>query len=190
MIDGTGRMRNSSYEVRWLPPTHLFVAERGCMRRLILFALAFFTFAILPLKAQEKPTIVVQAFTTAAGVSWPYDMKQMVTQTVAELQHKDGSTFDVNSEAPTGPARVYTLNGEVLEWNPGNRAKRMMIGYGSGRETAKIHYWLSDQTGKKVFEHEDIIRAEFWGNEYAGSVGQLAHPFADKIATRLKEAKL
>ena len=160
------------------------------MRRLILFALAFFTFAILPLNAQEKPTIVVQAFTTAAGVSWPYDMKQMVTETVAELQHKDGSTFDVNSEAPTGRARVYTLTGEVLEWNPGNRAKREMIGYGSGRETAKIHYWLSDQTGKKVFEHEDIIRAEFWGNQYAGSVGQLAHPFADKIATRLKEAKL
>jgi len=114
----------------------------------------------------------------------------MVTQTVAELQHKDGSTFDVSPESPTGRARVYTLNGEVLEWNPGNRAKRMMIDYGSGRETAKIHYWLSDQTGKKVFEHEDIIHAEFWGNEYAGSVGQLAHPFADKIATRLKEAKL
>ena len=98
------------------------------MRRLILFALAFFTFAILPLDAQEKPAIVVQAFTTAAGVSWPYDMKQMVIQTVAELQHKDGSAFDVNSEAPAGGARVYTLNGEVLEWNPGNRAKREMIG--------------------------------------------------------------
>jgi Domain of unknown function (DUF4410) len=168
----------------------LFVAERGSMRRLILCAFAFVTFAILPLNAQDKPTIVVQEFTTATGVSWPYEMKQMVTQTVAELQYKDGGTFDVNSEAPTGRARVYTLNGEVLEWNPGNRAKRVMVGYGSGRETAKIHYWLSDQTGKKVFEREDIIRAEFWGNEYAGSVGQLAHPFADKIATRLKEAKL
>ena len=162
------------------------------MRRLLVLflALALSVVAILPLRAQEKPTIVVQAFTTAAGVSWPYDARQMTAQTIAELQHKDGNTFDVSSEAPTGRSRVYTLNGEVLEWNPGNRAKRMMIGYGSGRETAKIHYWLSDQTGKKVFEHEDIIRAEFWGNEYAASVGQLAHPFADKIATRLKEAKL
>lgn len=160
-------------------------------RQLVPFlVLALSVLAIVPLRAQEKPTIVVQAFATAAGVSWPYDARQMTAQTIAELQHKDGNTFDVSSQAPTGRSRVYTLNGEVLEWNPGNRAKRMMIGYGSGRETAKIHYWLSDQTGKKVFEHEDIIRAEFWGNEYAGSVGQLAHPFADKIATRLKEAKL
>ena len=30
----------------------------------------------------------------------------------------------------------------------------------------------------------------FWGNAYAASVGQLAQPFADKIADRLKEAKL
>jgi hypothetical protein len=161
-IDGTGRIRNSSHEVRWLGLNFIFVAEKRFMRRLVFPILAFFTLAIVPLKAQERPTVVVQAFTTAAGVSWPYDMKQMVTQTVAELQHKDGSTFDVSPESLTGRARVYMLNGEVLEWNPGNRAKRMMIGYGSGRETAKIHYWLSDQTGKRVFEHEDIIRAEFW----------------------------
>lgn len=32
--------------------------------------------------------------------------------------------------------------------------------------------------------------AEFWGNGYASSVGQLAHSFAAKITGRLKEAKL
>ena len=34
------------------------------------------------------------------------------------------------------------------------------------------------------------IRAEFWGNAYAGSVGELAHPFAAKISGRIKDAKL
>ena len=58
----------------------------------------------------------------------------------------------------------------------------MLVGMGTGRETAVIHYWLTDKTGKKVFEHTDTIRAAFWGNAYAGSVGQLAQPFADKIA--------
>lgn len=160
------------------------------MRKLIFLLLALSALAIFPLQAQEKPAIVVHLFTTATGVSWPYDMKQMVIQTVAELQTKDRKKFDVSAEAPAGRTHVYTLEGQVLEWNPGNRAKRMLVGFGSGRETAKIHYWLSDETGKKVFEHEDIIRAEFWGNAYVGSVGQLAHPFADKIATRLNEAKL
>ena len=82
------------------------------------------------------------------------------------------------------------MNGEVLQWHPGNRAERWAVGMGAGRESARIRFWLTDTSGKKVFEHEDTIRAEFWGNEYADSVGQLAHPFADKIATRLAQAKL
>jgi len=142
------------------------------------------------LRAQEKPALVVHNFTAAAGLPWPYDMKQMAAQTVAELQRKDGSHFDVSVDAPSSRPHVYTLDGEVTEWHPGNRAKRMMVGMGSGRETAKIHYWLTDEKGKRVFEHTDTIRAAFWGNAYADSVGQLAQPFADKIADRLAEAKL
>jgi hypothetical protein len=140
--------------------------------------------------AQEKPAIVVHTFTAAAGLPWPYDMNQMALQTIAELQRKDGKHFNVASDAPATRAHVYTLDCQVTEWHPGNRAKRMFVGMGSGRETAKIHYWLIDETGKKVFEHTDTIRAAFWGNEYAASAGQLAQPFADKIADRLAEAKL
>jgi hypothetical protein len=39
---------------------------------------------------------------------------------------------------------------------------------GSGRESAEIRYWLTDEQGKRLFEHKDTIRAEFWGNAYAG----------------------
>lgn len=140
--------------------------------------------------AQDKVAIVVHTFTATPGQPWPYDMKQMAAQTVAELQRKDGKRFDVALEAPASQAKTYTLDGEVAEWHPGNRAKRLVVGMGSGRETAKIHYWLTDASGKKVFEHTDTIRAAFWGNGYADSVGQLAQPFADKIADRLAEAKL
>jgi Domain of unknown function (DUF4410) len=140
--------------------------------------------------AQDKPGIAVHTFTVIAGQPWPYDMKQMAAQTVAELQRKDGKRFEVAVDAPAGLVKTYTLDGEVTEWHPGNRAKRLVVGMGSGRETAKIHYWLTDASGKKVFEHTDTIRAAFWGNGYADSVGQLAQPFADKIADRLAEAKL
>jgi hypothetical protein len=140
--------------------------------------------------AQDKPGIAVHIFTVIPGQPWPYDMKQMAMQTVAELQRKDGKRFEVAVDASGGQAKTYTLDGEVTEWHPGNRAKRLVVGMGSGRETAKIHYWLTDAGGKKVFEHTDTIRAAFWGNGYADSVGQLAQPFADKIADRLAEAKL
>lgn len=160
------------------------------MRKHVLVVLAFFALATVTLKAQEKPAIVVQPFKTAAGVSWPYDMKQLVVQTVAEVQHKNRTKYDVSAEVPAGRTHVYKLEGEVLEWNPGNRAMRVLVKFGTGRETAKIHYWLIDDTGKRVFEHEDIIRQEYIGSIDASSVGQLPHPFADKIAKRLSEAKL
>ncbi|HKW75351.1 MAG TPA: DUF4410 domain-containing protein [Terriglobales bacterium] len=140
-----------------------------------------------------KPVLVVDAFTTTPGMPFPYDLKQLQLQTITELKVKRGADFDVTADSNSAGAKaaaIYKLNGEVLSWHSGNRATRVLVGMGSGRETAKIHYWLTDENGKKVFEHTDTIRAAFWGNAYAGSVGQLAQPFADKIADRLKEAKL
>jgi hypothetical protein len=159
------------------------------VKKLTVFILGI-VFTFLPSRAQEKPALVVSTFTIASGVDWPYDMAQMQTQTVTELKLKDGAKFDVVTSFPANPARVYILNGEVMEWHAGNRATRLIVGMGSGRETAKIHYWLTDGGGKKIFEHIDTIRQAFWGNAYANSVGQLAQPFADKIAERLKDAKL
>jgi hypothetical protein len=163
---------------------------RDSMKKILVLTLVLWGFWVPSLWAQDKPAIVVHTFKTAAGISWPYDMKQLAIQTVAELQNKNAKKYSVAQELPEGRQHFYTLDGEVLEWHPGNRAKRMLVGYGTGRETAKIHYWLTDETGKRVIDHEDVIRAEFWGNAYADSVGQLAHPFADKISGRLGEVKL
>jgi hypothetical protein len=158
-------------------------------RRFVALAFAA-VLGFMPARAQEKAALVVNSFTLASGVNWPYEMKQMQLQTVTELTVKDSSFFDVLADVPASQSRAYTLEGEIMEWHAGNRATRMMVGMGSGRETAKIHYWLTDKDGKKVFEHTDTIRQAFWGNAYASSVGQLAQPFADKIAERLKDAKL
>src|SRR5262249_50261614 len=124
--------------------------------------------------AQAKSVIVIQPFTMAGDASWPYDVKMMQSQTVAELKAKIGKQFDVVAEAPAEPhGKVYTLSGEVMSWRPGNAAKRMIVGLGSGREAADIHYWITDETGEKKFEHKDTIRAEFYTNQFQGSVGQL-----------------
>jgi hypothetical protein len=165
-------------------------AAKNNAKKVMILALVLWGLWVPLLQALEKPAIIVQPFTTANGVSCPYDMQRMTSQTLAELQTKDGKKYEISTAAPLSRAHYYSLSGEVLAWHPGNRAKRVLVGVGTGREAAKIHCWLADETGKKVFEHEDTIRAEFWGNEYADSVGQLAHPFADKIAGRLSQAKL
>lgn len=142
----------------------------------------------LPL--MDRPVLVVHEFTVSEKTGWPYDLKQLQSETVAELRGRE-KTLDVLVGPPASArAHAYTLEGEIVSWRAGNAAKRIMVGMGSGRESADIHYWLTDETGRRVFDHKDTIRAEFWGNAYAGSVGQLSHPFASKIAARLSQTKL
>lgn len=159
------------------------------------FAVLTLAVSLVPtiVRAQDKAlaVVVVREFSVGAKAAWPYDVKQLQSQTVAELTSKVGSQAEVVAAPPaSAPAHLYTLEGEIVSWRSGNAAKRLLVGMGSGRESADIRYWLTDAQGKKVFEHKDTIRAEFWGNTYAGSVGQLSHPFASKIAGRLADAKL
>ena len=161
------------------------------LSRLVIACLVAIPSLPATIQAQDNVVVVVREFSVGPKTGWPYDVKQLQSQTVAELRGKAGSRLEVDSESPVTPSsHVYTLNGEIVSWRAGNAAKRIMVGMGSGRESAEIRYWLTDEQGKRLFEHKDTIRAEFWGNAYAGSVGQLAHPFASKIAGRLTEAKV
>jgi hypothetical protein len=155
---------------------------------LVLFVVAL---GLVPARAQEKPALVVHAFTVASGVSFVYDMSQLQTQTIAELKDKDGSQFDFAPEAPANQARVYVLDGEVMEWHKGNTAARMLVAKSSGAApgSAKIRYWLTDKDGKKVFEQTDTIRQTRMENGHE-SAGTLAPPFAAKVVERLQGAKL
>lgn len=156
---------------------------------LVIFVVAL---GLVLVCAQEKPALVVHAFTVASGVKWPYDMNELQTQTITALKAKDGVQFDVVPDASPNQSRVYILDGEVLEWHKGNTAERMIIAMGSvaGRENAKIHFWLTDKDGKKIFENTDTIRQGFMRNIHEKSAGTLATPFAEKLAERLKEVKL
>jgi hypothetical protein len=140
--------------------------------------------------AQAKPVIVVNIFTAAPEVVWPYDMKVMQAQTVAEFNVELGKEFDILAEPPGTPAgSVFTLDVRILAWRKGNAAKRVIVGLGSGRESADIHYRLIDSSGKTVIDRKDTIRTNFY-SQGAGSVGTLVHPIAVKMADRISEAKL
>ena len=140
--------------------------------------------------SQTKPLIVVQPFTTARGVELPYDLNVMQAQLVAELKVMLGSQFTIVAAAPSlSPDGGYTLDGEITAWRPGNAAKRMLVGMGSGREASDVAYRLSDGSGRKVLEREDTVRTNFY-SQAAGSTGTLTHPIAQKIADRIKDARL
>jgi hypothetical protein len=159
------------------------------MKRCLLFIVGLALSAV-GMSSQGKPVIVVQAFTTAPGVELPYDMKLMQAQLVAELKVMLGKEFDIVAETPASPqTTIYTLDGEIVGWRAGNAAKRLIVGLGSGRESSDIQYRVTDSSGKKVVERKDTVRTNFFG-QGAGSTGTLAHPVAQKIAERIKDAKL
>ena len=142
------------------------------------------------LSSQGKRVIVVQPFTVAAGVELPYDMKQLQPQLIADLKVQIGKEFDIVAEPPTDAVgSVYTLNGEITGWRPGNAAKRFIVGMGSGREASDLRFRVSDKAGQNVIDSTETIRTNFY-SQGAGSVGTLVHPIAQKIAERIKDAKL
>jgi uncharacterized protein DUF4410 len=140
--------------------------------------------------AQGKRVMVIQPFTLAAGVELPYDMKLMQAQLVSDLKVQIGKEFDVVAESPATPhGSLYTLTGEITGWRPGNAAKRIVIGLGSGREASDIRYQVADRSGTNVIDRSDTIRTNFY-SQGAGSVGTLVHPIAQKIAEKIKDARL
>ena len=157
------------------------------LKRVLAIALAL---ASVVLSAQEKPTLIVNAFTTAQGVDLPYDLKHLHGQLVAEFKVMLGKEFTVAAEAPATPSgKVFTLDGEIVAWRPGNAAKRILVGMGSGREASDVAYRVTDAAGAKVVDKKDTIRTNFY-SQGAGSTGTLGHPIAQKIADRIREAKL
>src|SRR5688572_3546695 len=108
------------------------------MRRTVFLIVAM-AMSAMELSSQGKPVLVVHPFTTAAGVELPYDLKQMQPQLVAELKVMLGKDFEVVAEAPaSSPSSIYTLDAEITGWRPGNAAKRLLVGLGSGREASDV----------------------------------------------------
>jgi hypothetical protein len=146
--------------------------------------------SVAGLSSQANRTVVIQPFTLASGVELPYDVKLLQSQLVADLKVQIGKEFTIVAEPPAAPqGSVYTLSAEITGWRPGNAAKRMVIGMGSGREATDLHFQVTDTSNQTVIDQKDTIRTNFY-SQGAGSVGTLVHPIAQKIAERLKNAKL
>lgn len=77
----------------------------------------------------SRGVIIIHEFCASDRTGWPYDIKQLQSQTVAELRAKAEGRFDVSVGAPATPRmHTYTLQGEIVSWRPGNRAKRLIVG--------------------------------------------------------------
>src|ERR1035438_8641687 len=109
--------------------------QEGCMLHRIsrlaagLAVLSFVAILVPIIQAQDKTgaVIVVRDFFVAPKAAWPYDVKQLRAQTIAELTSRIGSAVEVVAEPPViASTRLYTLDGEIVSWRSGNAAKRIL----------------------------------------------------------------
>jgi hypothetical protein len=158
------------------------------MKKLALLTVGVFLLACA-LDAQGKPVLVVTPFTSAPGVEIPYDLSQLQAQLIPELKVMLGKDFEIVSARPVAPGgTVYLLEGRITGWRPGNAAKRLMVGMGSGREATDLEYEVTDPSSAKVVNRRDTIRTNFYAQN--ASTGTLAHPIAQKISEYVKKASL
>lgn len=164
--------------------------------------------------AQTNPTVVVNAFTVAEGVpqgdQWEGDaVWKLQSHTIFRLKAIGSKHFAVVTEAPKeAKASAFTLGVEVLYWcDTFNTCPRLLPETSAGGFTAegKIHYWLTDQFGNRVFEFTDaftrgpglrpnypqVLMIPRGDPAYDGVyLSDFAKPLAERLFKRLKQAKL
>ena len=69
----------------------------------------------------------------------------------------------------TQPAGSWKLTGKELSFAGGSAAKRVLIGFGSGRAHLTMEYVLTDSDDKVVWTKEITTKPSFWGS--AGAMG-------------------
>lgn len=189
-----------------LPPRHRLVTAHAIACSLALIA------AIA--NAQSRATLVVHAFTVAKGVprgdQWEGDaVWKLQSHTIFRLKAKSSKYFDVVTEvANEANGKVYTLDVEILYWcDTFNTCPRLLPETSAGGFSAegKIHYWLTDQSGNKIFEYTEVFaRGPGLRVNYPPVpmippddpaqdgvyLSDFAKPLANKLLKRLKQASV
>ena len=100
--------------------------------------------------------------------------------TPEEAKEKDKATF-------------VELSGKLVDLEQGNAAKRMMVGFGSGRAHAGFEFTVKDATTGDVLWHKTIKQtASFWFNGTTSSAAEraeLPEGLAKKFVEELKKEK-
>lgn len=139
------------------------------------------------------PTIVVDQFTAKTGVDWPYDFKLLQTEMVDKIKKKAGDKAMVAAAAPAGSDKIYKLDGEITRMFQRNDLDGHSGGVSSNTEVVSVHYWLTDPSGKKVFDKSstyDTASTASYSDALFGTSGPMARDLESDVAGKINGAKI
>jgi len=127
--------------------------------------------------------VEIDRFVAAAGVAFPTDYQSALVEDIArEVSLAFPSVIIVRQgEAPPSEHAVLRVSGTVIEFKPGNRAKRQLIGLGAGATVVGTQVWFLDAaTGQVLLSRgaKGITRGGIAGGDSRGAVDGLAKKIA------------
>jgi len=142
--------------------------------------------------------LVVEAFDSSVkgAIGLPKAVRDACLQAIKEegLFTEVASAEEEKAKtAEQQPAKegVLRLSGQLVDFEPGNAAKRLMVGFGSGRAHAAFDFALRDPaTGQIVWQKKLKQTASFWFNGTTSSAaerGELPEGLAKKLVEELKK---
>lgn len=160
-----------------------------------LLIVSLFVFLATPVSADSvdiSKSIMVKQFT--ASVKGAAGLPEAVRSAIVQTMTDDGTFKSVvkEEEAKDAPAD-YVLEGVLVNFEAGNAAKRLMVGFGSGRSHAVFEFSIKESsTGNVVWKKSIKQTASFWFNGTTSSAAERAElpdGLAKKLVEELKKQK-
>jgi hypothetical protein len=169
------------------------------LRREFILVLFVMLVGCFPALAQDAKTstdiknkyqnIEIVSFEIKEGVKFPPEARDVVMAQISEelTQIKRFRKVSKVGEPITeaeGP--TVRLVGSVIEYSPGSRAKRYLIGFGAGATKVKAHIQLVDiATGNVVFERD--VDGKVWIGMFGGDSSGATRGLAKEVAKVTKK---
>lgn len=163
---------------------------RSCVGFAAFLAL---TVTAFPADKKAPPAYIVEVmpFEVKEGVDLPIDFgSKFSAQLVHELQKTKKFKEIVSAgETPTDAhAPAMRLTGVILEFRPGSRAKRYLVGLGSGAAVAVAHFRFVDRASGDV-KFDGDLEAKMKGGAFGGSASGTASELAREFAKIIKQQR-
>jgi hypothetical protein len=156
----------------------------------IALAIVVLMLAAAPAAAQiEKgkyQAIEVTRFAVKEGVEFPPDYQVALTEALVKQLTEARKFKQVlrEGETPSAEAPTLRLSGEVIEFKPGSRAKRYLVGFGAGSTKIVANIKVVDRaSGAALFENkvDGKVVMGVVGGESMGAATGLAKEVTSKI---------
>jgi hypothetical protein len=163
-------------------------AGRYCSGRIPRLALGVVLWALTVSLHAARPApapyaaVEVDRFVPERGITFPADYQGALVDDIARDISVEFPTVIIVRQGdprPYGPA-VLRISGTVIEFNPGNTAKRGLFGFGAGAPVVRAQVRLSDAVRGEV-----LLDREIKGTVWTGTAGTGSQGAGDSLAKKI-----